>query len=109
MSRWRNDGLNPKDEPTVFSVVPVAEDVIRRDEDFTLRIVHVRMMRGPGFMAAVRSTLGGSMHNGDAFPGDGAEAYARALKQGEEIFKEETERLAKMLEAHGLVRPKPEG
>ncbi len=90
--RWRND-INPKESPSVETVVIYAEDSIKINSASRteLYICHVKALHGGtprnAFMPSVRMIMSGYLiENGGCIIGEGDDAYERAVTVGEEIL-----------------------
>lgn len=86
--RWRNT-LNPKDHPTVSTIVTTAVDGIAWERGIIFTICHVKYFHGKGFMFRVESI--GSMHSGEVVSGTDEEAYQKAFIEGLEVFRNKVE------------------
>ncbi len=97
MEVWRDDNFNPHEQPTSFMVVPCARDMIPTDNvGFSLGILHVKTIRGKGFMPCItvkqKVPFRSLSASGQVSLGTDENAYAAALQEGNSMLEAERAR-----------------
>ena len=91
MEKWRDDDLNPHEQPTSFMVVLCARDIVITDSGFSLEILHVKTTYGNGFMPHVKVQRDAPFLNvsasGNVSLGTDESAYAAARNEGERMLQ----------------------
>lgn len=106
INMWENT-LHPEQRggyATVSTVMRCHEDKpLERTENYWFYIVHVIGFHGKGFMATVKSSLGGSNANSDVAYGTGPEAYDKAVAWGRKLMRNSEQKIQDFLSEQKLL------
>lgn len=84
---WRQDRPN-NDEPTPFSLVTMAEDLVDCRGPYKLIIKHAKGIRGLGFVPYVKGIMPESDRRGTVYYGTNQQTYMEAVDEGLKLLRQ---------------------